>query len=68
MKLLTECMRWRIANLLDRLPGQCWADLVCWATKLDDRKLPWSPITPVCHQGVERNGACYCNKIRKGQT
>lgn len=67
-----ERLRWRIANLLNRLSGQCWADLVWWATstarqnrRKGDSALPWRPVTELCRKGVEETGACYCNKLRR---
>lgn len=47
--------RWRIARTMDRLPGQCWADLVSWMQYSDHDaygdewwarlrgRLPWRP-------------------------
>lgn len=64
-----EKLRWRIAWLLDKLPGQCWADLVSWV--LRDRRDrrdypigPWSPMGPSCRNDLARSGACYCGKLR----
>lgn len=75
-------LRWRIAILLNRLPGQCWTDLASWA--LHDQKydpdfrshyIPWRPINYICRQDAARTGACYCGKLgadgtvlRRGQT
>jgi len=58
-------LRWRIAEALNRLPGQCWADLAMWAA-YSQRRLPWSPIGESCRNDLARNGACYCNKIQAG--
>lgn len=56
--------RWRIAALLNRLPGQCWTELVTWA--LGWRGLnPWSPIDRTCRTDLARNGECYCGKLRE---
>lgn len=63
-------LRWRIAHLLDWLPGQCWADLVSWV--LRDRhddpdwrsRVPWRPIGWMCRQDLARVGSCYCGKLR----
>lgn len=63
-------LRWRIATLIDKLPGQCWADLCSWA--LHDRRddpgyrwaSPWSPIGPSCRNDLARVGSCYCGKLR----
>ena len=59
-----EKLRLRIAHLLDKLPGQCWADLVWWALRRSDYRNPWSPIGPSCRGDLARNGACYCGKLR----
>jgi len=48
---LAERLRWRIARTVNRLPGQCWSDLVMWALK---------------HRGdLARTGTCYCGKLRQ---
>jgi hypothetical protein len=68
MKLRMK-IRWRIAGLVDRLPGQCWSDLVDWAMR--DRRddpgrgidLPWKPMGN-CRRDAARVGACYCGKLR----
>lgn len=64
-----EKLRWRIAMLLDKLPGQCWSDLVFWAMR--DRRGrreypfgPWSPIGRSCRNDLARVGSCYCGKLR----
>lgn len=55
-------LRWHIANLVDRLPSQCWVDLWDWA--LRNRKgTPWQPINRTCIEDVNRD-ACYCGKLR----
>jgi hypothetical protein len=61
-----EKLRWRIANLLDKLPGQCWADLCDWALGNRDYRSPnpWSPIGPSCREDLARVGSCYCGKLR----
>lgn len=64
---MLERIRWRIAQLLDRLPGQCWTDLACWALGVDRRRSPWSPVNSKCRAGIERNGSCYCNKLKAGE-
>lgn len=63
-------MRWRIAHLLNKLPGQCRAGLVSWALdgpaasrRRGDNPLPWSPITDTCRQISPPNDRCYCGKI-----
>ena len=59
-------LRWWIAAQLDRLPGQCWADLVTWALDWPprDSRLPWRPATSTCRLDAEQCGACYCGKLR----
>lgn len=67
--------RWRVAQVVDKLPGQCWSDLVEWALRRheDDPDTPWNDLTrrvPMrrqgegCFDGARRNGACYCAKVR----
>lgn len=56
-------MRWKIAALMNRLPGQCWADLVAFA--LGDRRSPWQPVTWMCEKDMRRTGTCYCGKLRE---
>lgn len=65
-------IRWRIAHLLDRLPGQCWTELVCWALdgmraarRAGNNPLPWRPIGESCRRDaiVSGDGCCYCAKI-----
>jgi hypothetical protein len=55
--------RW-VARQLDRLPGQCWADLWMWAERDTPRTTPWSPLSPGCIADVSAVGSCYCGKIR----
>ena len=70
---MTERTRWWIASQLNRLRGQCWADLVTWALgwhKKDPyltraERSPWSPVTRTCRLDLAANGACYCGKLRK---
>jgi hypothetical protein len=59
-----EKLRWRIAYLMDRLPGQCWANLVSFA--LGSRRSPWQPVDDVCRDDRDQSGAgaCYCGKLR----
>jgi len=52
--------RWRLAILLDRIPGMCWADLVTWA--LGWRRNPWARRTSACRADEARSGCCYCGK------
>lgn len=67
---MSEKMRWRIANIVNRLPGQCWANLVSWAVdgpracrSRGDSPLPWRPIDSMCRQISPPNDRCYCGKI-----
>jgi hypothetical protein len=67
---VSERIRWRIAYLLNRLPGQCWADLVSWAIdgprsarQRGDNWLPWRTITSTCRVIEPPNDRCYCGKI-----
>jgi hypothetical protein len=61
---MAERLRWRLATLMDKLAGQCWADLVSWV--LGDRgRLPWQPVSPVCRRDLARVGCCYCGKLRR---
>lgn len=58
--------RWRIADLMDRLPNQCWSDLVGWALGGDPERsrLPWRPIGELCRRDAAENDACcYCGKF-----
>lgn len=63
-------LRWHIAQLIDRLPGQCWADLAGWAMRdrYDDpdwrSDIPWRPMSDLCRQDLARIGSCYCGKLR----
>ena len=67
---LPERLRWRVAYLLDHLPGQCWSNLVDWA--LTDRKArrklgkPWWPrrMDGMCRSDAALNGACYCGRLK----
>lgn len=66
-----ERLRWRIANLVDKIPGQCWSDLAEWAgrwTGADDPDhtygLPWRPQGRTCGLDANRAGSCYCGKIQ----
>lgn len=60
--------RLRIARLLDRLPGQCWTDLVGWYTTPDRPvREAWSPINGACRSDARAAGRCYCNKIAAGE-
>lgn len=64
MKNLIERQRWRIAALLNKLPGQCWANLVSWALG-DQGYRMWQPIDSLCRKDVAENGVCYCGKLRR---
>lgn len=60
-------LRWWIARQLDRLPGQCWADLHFWAGRDNARTTPWSPLSPGCKLDLAERGACYCGKLRASE-
>jgi hypothetical protein len=62
-RMLPEKLRWHIAYLLNRLPGQCWADLVCWVQYRSHPRSPWSPIDRACRNDRDRTGTCYCGKL-----
>jgi hypothetical protein len=57
--------RWQVAYLLNRLPNQCWADLVTWALgwHKGEKRTPWSPMR-MCRRDMAETGTCYCGKIR----
>lgn len=70
--------RWRVATLVDRLPGQCWCDLVEWALRRheDDPDTPWNDIVrrvPLrrqssgCFTDAQNVGTCYCAKVRTAE-
>jgi len=72
-------LRWRIADLLNRLPRVCWADLVDWAlqskppteqqrlirTSRDGETYGILRMTGsrVCRRDAARTGTCYCGKF-----
>lgn len=60
---LQDRVRFAIAEFVNRLPGQCWADLVIWAMRGRNSKLPWMP-SPSCREDMQRTGSCYCGKWR----
>jgi hypothetical protein len=59
--------RWVIARNMDRLTGQCWADLVTWvlAWNPTEERLrdAWKPQR-ACQGDAARTGSCYCGKVR----
>jgi hypothetical protein len=70
--------RWRVAQLMDKLPSQCWSSLVDWAqrrheddpdTPLTDlaRRLPLRSMDDICRSDRDRNGTCYCGKLRTAE-
>ena len=59
-----EILKWRIAELVDRIPGQCWARLTDYP--LGNRRVPWAPQASSCREDAERCGGCYCGKFRRG--
>ena len=65
-----ERLKWRIADLLNRLPGQCWSHHVDWALNEEPMRdtglrsaLPWRPITEGCRKDAEAAGRCYCGYL-----
>lgn len=67
---MRERLKWWIATQVDRLRGQCWADLVSWV--LDSKSvrdpgiraaLPWRPVSEICRKDADMNGRCYCGKL-----
>ena len=71
MNRLLKRIRWNIAYLLNRLPNQCWPELVSWA--LDgasvsrhrvDTPLPWRTTNEDCRLSAQNCGTCWCAKIR----
>lgn len=71
---LPERLRWRIIELVGKLPGQCWFDLCDWAGTWKDEDpdgfmgypwfLPWRPDQGHCRDDMTRCGSCYCGKLR----
>ena len=57
-------VRWWIAYKLNKLPGQCWADLVGWALggKFEAWH-PWRPVNYMCRMDAAETGSCYCGKV-----
>lgn len=55
--------RWWLARQVDRLPGQCWADLADFG--LNRTRIPWEPRRPDCTADALRVGACYCGKVAR---
>ena len=62
-------LRWKIANLLNRLPGQCWSGLASWAANggVRGNRWPWKPIDDLCRRDAARCGECVCMKLRSPQ-
>lgn len=64
-----EALKWKVAGQLNRLPGQCWADLVMWVLHRyrDDpdwrTAMPWRPMREGCRKDAEQAGRCYCGKL-----
>lgn len=56
-------IKWKIAHLLDKLPGTCWANLATWAawdTPTRDARFrqDW-----MCRADADC-GSCYCGKVK----
>jgi hypothetical protein len=63
---MTKRLRWWIATQLNRMPGQCWANLVVWALGWKgEKRMPWRPSTATCRRDAAANGSCYCGKLRQ---
>jgi hypothetical protein len=66
---MAERFKWWLAYQLNRLSGQCWADLVYWVLRSpkDDpglrAALPWRPINAMCRFDAAECGRCYCGKL-----
>lgn len=56
-------LRYAIARLLDRLPGQCSTSIWQWANQATPRALPWSPNQLGCQLDAAKNGHCRCGKV-----
>jgi hypothetical protein len=53
-----------IADLIDRLPGQCWTSLAMWSmSTVREDPVPWKPQDWMCRKDAARNGRCYCGKL-----
>jgi hypothetical protein len=68
-----ERLRWRIARLINALPGplaQCWPPLWSWVQDgpTDGNRLPWARVSPYCRQDRDEIGLCYCGKLRAQST
>lgn len=71
--LTRKGLRWTVAHHANRLPGQCWAELVEWALgwHRDDPGTWWNNLVrraPIrrqtsCVDDMARTGACYCGKL-----
>jgi hypothetical protein len=70
--------RWRVASLADKLRGQCWSSLVDWVQRHheddpDDplrgllRRMPLRRMDEDCRSDRDRNGTCYCGKLRTAE-
>ncbi|RAO26515.1 hypothetical protein PSN13_06543 [Micromonospora saelicesensis] len=57
-----EKLKWRIAELINKIPGQCWSDIADWP--LGYKANPWSPQRSGCREDLARVGSCYCGKLR----
>lgn len=64
--------RWKIASLVNRLPGACWSQLVDWIYAVDwpedereGKELRHWRQSETCRADAERCGTCYCGKLRR---
>lgn len=56
--------RLQAAYLLNRLPGTCWAMLVCWA--MLDGRLRDAWHSTACRADLARTGGgCFCGKVQR---
>lgn len=58
-------VRWRVANLLNRLHRTCWTDLASWANGTPTEGRTPLDLTAVteCRRAAARSGSCYCGKF-----
>lgn len=56
--------RWKVVDLLDKLPTTCRASLITWAVDGGQDKLRNIGLDGACIRDTERCGACWCGKLR----
>lgn len=57
--------RYRLAYLLDKLPGMCWTKLVLWVECGRVHPIRDIRIDTMCHRDAERCTYCYCGKLHR---